>query len=303
VTPLVLTVPGCEAWTERLRPRLAGQAGRALVRQFPDGEVYVRLDDDVAGRDVVLVGGLDQPDRKVMPLLFLAATARELGARSIGLAAPYLAYMRQDHRFHPGEGITSAYFARLLDGAVDWMVTVDPHLHRRSTLAEIYRMPTTVVPSAPAIAAWIADAVPSPCIVGPDQESAQWATVVADRLGAPHMILTKIRTGDREVSISQPSLAPLVDRTPVVIDDIISTGRTMIETVLQLRRIGTPPPICVGIHGVFADRALDDLLAAGAGAVVTCNTIDHATNRICVADALAAAIRHHLGTGSTPATV
>jgi ribose-phosphate pyrophosphokinase len=294
--PIVYAVPGSEACAERLRPRIEGQAGRAVVRLFPDGETYVRLEDELAGRDVVLVCGLDRPAEKVLPLLFLASTARELGARRIGLVAPYLAYMRQDHRFHPGEGITSVYFARLINEAVDWLVTVDPHLHRRAALEEIYTVPTTIAHAAPAIAAWIAGAIEAPVIIGPDQESAQWASVVADRIGAPHMILTKIRFGDREVSISQPSLAPLVDRQPVIVDDIISTGRTMIETVKQLVRIGTPPPVCVGIHGVFADRAHDDLLAAGAGAVVTCNTIEHLSNKIVVDDALAAAVRARLAT-------
>lgn len=292
--PIVFAVPGSEACAERLRPRIEGQAGRGLIRQFPDGETYLRVDEDVAGRDVVLVCGLDRPEAKILPLLFLADTVRELGARKVGLVAPYLAYMRQDHRFHAGEGVTSVYFAKLVNQAVDWLVTVDPHLHRRASLDEIYRIPTTTVAAAPAIAAWIAASVPDPCVIGPDQESAQWAAVVADSIGAPHMILTKIRTGDREVSISQPSLAPLVDRTPVIIDDIISTGRTMIETIKQLVRIGTRPPVCVGIHGVFADRAHDDLYAAGAGSVVTCNTIEHLSNRICVAEALAAGVRTRL---------
>ena len=110
------------------------------------------------------------------------------------------------------------------------------------------------------------------------------------------MILTKIRHGDRDVSVSMPALAPLVDRNPVVIDDIISTGRTMIETVHQLKRIGTPAPICVGIHGVFVAGALDDLLGAGAASVVTCNTIEHPTNKICVGDVLATAVRARLAT-------
>ncbi|HVV84940.1 MAG TPA: ribose-phosphate pyrophosphokinase [Kofleriaceae bacterium] len=292
--PIVFAVPGCEAWADRLCTRLDVPRGKAVVRQFPDGETYLRVEDDVAGRDVVLACGLDRPDQKTLPMLFLAETVRELGARRVGVVAPYLAYMRQDHRFHPGEGITSAYFGRLVSRAVDWLVTVDPHLHRRAGLDEIYSIPTTIVQSAPAMAAWIAGAIEAPVIIGPDQESAQWAAVVAERLGAPHMILTKIRFGDREVSISQPTLAPLVDRTPVIVDDIISTGRTMIETIKQLVKLGTPPPVCVGIHGVFADRAHDDLYAAGAGSVVTCNTIEHLSNKICLADAVAAAVRARL---------
>ena len=292
--PIILAVPGSEGAAERLRTRVDGELGVALVRHFPDGETYVRIHSEVRGRDVVLVCGLHRPDDKLLPLLFLAETARELGARRVGLVAPYLAYMRQDHRFHPGEGITSTYFAKLLNRTFDWLITVDPHLHRRSTLDEIYEIPTTIVHAAPAIAAWIAATVPAPVIIGPDQESAQWAAVVADAIGAPHVILTKIRHGDRDVSVSMPALAPLVDRNPVVIDDIISTGRTMIETVHQLKRIGTPAPICVGIHGVFVAGALDDLRGAGAAAVVTCNTIEHPTNTICVGDVLATAVRARL---------
>ena len=292
--PIILAVPGSEGAAERLRTRVDGELGVALVRHFPDGETYVRIHSEVRGRDVVLVCGLHRPDDKLLPLLFLAETARELGARRVGLVAPYLAYMRQDHRFHPGEGITSIYFAKMLNRTFDWLITVDPHLHRRSTLDEIYEIPTTIVHAAPAISAWIAATVPAPVIIGPDQESAQWAAVVADAIGAPHVILTKIRHGDRDVSVSMPALAPLVDRNPVVIDDIISTGRTMIETVHQLKRIGTPAPICVGIHGVFVAGALDDLVGAGAASVVTCNTIEHPTNKICVGDVLATAVRARL---------
>ena len=294
--PIVLAVPGSEGAAERLRSRLDAELGLALVRHFPDGETYVRIHSDVKDREVVLVCGLHRPDDKLLPLLFLAETARELGATRVGLVAPYLAYMRQDHRFHPGEGVTSVYFARMINRTIDWLVTVDPHLHRRAALEEIYTIPTSIVHASPAIAAWIAEHVPAPVIIGPDQESAQWAAVVADAIGAPNVILTKIRHGDRDVSVSMPSLAPLVDRNPVVIDDIISTGRTMIETVNQLKRIGTPAPVCVGIHGVFVAGALDDLMGSGAASVVTCNTIEHPSNRICVGDLLAAAVRTRLDT-------
>ncbi|WP_164119514.1 ribose-phosphate pyrophosphokinase-like domain-containing protein, partial [Stenotrophomonas maltophilia] len=85
---------------------------------------------------------LAQPNEKILPLIFAAATARELGAARVGLVAPYLAYMRQDRRFNPGEAVTSRQMAHLVSGAFDWMVTVDPHLHRYSDLSEIYSIPT-----------------------------------------------------------------------------------------------------------------------------------------------------------------
>lgn len=293
-SPVVFAVPGCEVASERLRARLPSEAGQTVVRTFPDGEVYVRIDSPVAGRDVVLVGSLDRPGDKLLPLLLLAATAKDLGARRVGLVAPYLSFMRQDSRFNPGEGVTSAYFARLLSDAVDWLVTVDPHLHRWQSLDAIYRIPTGVAHAAPAIAAWVSREVARPLLVGPDAESEQWVAAVAVECAAPYVILEKIRRGDRDVSVSAPDVSAHGGRTPVLVDDIISTARTMIETVLQLARAGMAAPICVGVHGLFAAGAFEDLRAAGAARIVTCNTITHESNAICVFDAVAAATRQLL---------
>lgn len=78
---------------------------------------------------------LNQPDTKLLPLYFLSQTAKELGGKSTAIVAPYLAYMRQDKRFQAGEGITSTYFAKLISSFADFLITIDPHLHRRSTLS------------------------------------------------------------------------------------------------------------------------------------------------------------------------
>ena len=167
----------------------------------------------------------------MLPLLFAAATARELGASRVGLVAPYLAYMRQDRRFKPGEAVTSRQVARLLSDAFDWLVTVDPHLHRYSSLADIYSIPTHVVHAAPLIAEWIKANVTNPLIIGPDSESEQWVAAVASDVGAPYSVLEKVRHGDRDVEIRLKDLEQWKGRTPVLVDDIISTGRTMIEAV------------------------------------------------------------------------
>jgi ribose-phosphate pyrophosphokinase len=289
--PIVIAVPGCEAHAQRLGPRLDGEDAAIEVRKFPDGEIYVRIDTPVAGKDVVLVCGLDKPGDKILPLLFLAATARDLGARRVGLVAPYLSFMRQDSRFKPGEGVTSTYFAQLLSGQVDWLVTVDPHLHRWGSLDAIYKIPSRVAHAAPAIAAWIQREIERPVLVGPDAESEQWVAAVAALCDAPFVVLEKVRRGDRDVEVTPPDLAKHRGRTPVLVDDIISTARTMIATIGHLGRAGAPAPVCVGIHGVFADRAHDDLLAAGAARIATCNTILHASNAIDVDDAIAAEAR------------
>ena len=292
--PVVFALPACHALAADLAPRLDAEAGALTLRHFPDDETYVRLDTDVAGRAVVIACTLDRPDDKLVPILYAAATAKELGAVSVGLVAPYLAYLRQDRRFQPGEGVTSRYFARVLSAAVDWLVTVDPHLHRYTSLAEVYTIPTRVVHATQPIAAWIRTQVPHALLIGPDGESAQWVAAVAQAVEAPWLTLEKIRRGDRDVEVSVPDIERHRDRTPVLVDDIISTAHTQIAAVGHLRRAGLAPPVCVGVHAIFAGNAYRALQNAGAARIVTCNTIAHPSNAIDVSALVAGGVRELL---------
>ncbi len=278
--PLLFAMPGNEQFTARLAELLNAEVGALSTRRFPDGETYIRLDSDVVTRSVTLVCTLDRPDDKALRLLLAADAARGLGAVSVGLVAPYLAYMRQDRRFLPGEAVTSQSFARLLSANFDWMVTVDPHLHRRSSMAEIYSIPVGVCHAAPRIAAWIRANVANPIVIGPDVESEQWVSAVAISAGAPFTTLEKNRRGDREVEIIVRDIDQWRDRQPVLVDDIISSGRTMEMAVGQLIARGFSAPAIVGVHGLFAENAFERLRAAGAGLIVSTNTVPHATNAI-----------------------
>jgi ribose-phosphate pyrophosphokinase len=287
---LVFALPGNEPLAAALAADLQADAGVLATRRFPDGETYLRFDTPLSGRKVVLACSLHHPDDHIMPLLFAAATARELGATEIGLVAPYLGYMRQDKRFQDGEALTSALFAKLLSPQIDWLVTVDPHLHRWHSLDQIYSVPSTVIPAAPLLAAWIKAHVENPVLIGPDAESEQWVSAVAGIASAPHVVLEKKRRGDRDVSVSIPNPAILHGRTPVLVDDIISTGHTMIAAVRHVLDQGLKPPVCVGVHAVFSGDAHAELLAAGVYRVVTTDTIPHASNLIRMSRTIAEAV-------------
>jgi ribose-phosphate pyrophosphokinase len=282
-------MPGNEAMAHTLAPMLATEVGQIELRSFPDGETYLRFMSNLSDRMLVIVCTLDRPDEKILPLLFAAATARELGATKIGLVAPYLAYMRQDRRFKPGEAVTSREVARLVSDRFDWLITVDPHLHRYGSLSEIYRVPTRVVHAAPLISQWIKANVSNPLIIGPDMESEQWVSAVAKEVDAPYSVLQKVRRGDRDVQISIRDMHDLDGRTPVFVDDIISSGRTMLEAVRLVMRPGAPKPVCVAVHGLFADQS-DTLLVQAGARVVTSNSIPHKTNDIDVGEILGSAI-------------
>ena len=285
--PLLVALPGAEHLATGLARASGAEVAGLDLRHFPDGETYLRYLSDPRGRPVIIVCPLDRPDAKALALFFAADAARDLGAVTVGLVAPYLAYMRQDRRFNPGEAVTSASFASLISAAFDWLVTVDCHLHRYGALSDIYAIPAVNLGAAPLIAEWIVREVAHPVLIGPDAESKQWVGEVARLAKAPYEVLQKIRHGDRDVEVSLPDVSRWPGATPVLVDDIISSGETMRAALGHLAGSGLSPAVCIGVHGIFAADAHQRLLAAGACRIVTTNTIAHASNGIDVTGLLA----------------
>ncbi|MEL6662782.1 MAG: ribose-phosphate diphosphokinase [Pseudomonadota bacterium] len=289
--PLLFTLPGGGHLADRLAKAIGAEHGDLVLDAFPDGETYLRYHIDLAERDVILLAGLDRPNEKTLPVIFAAGAARSLGARSVGLAVPYLPYMRQDTRFNPGESVTSVHFAHVLSEMLDWLVTMDPHLHRRQCLSEIYSIRTQVTHAAPFIADWIAANVERPLIIGPDAESEQWVEPLSHLAGADFIVMEKHREASDSVTLSAPDLSPWTGHQVILIDDVISTAGTLATAVHHVLEAGLSPPLCVTIHGVFAAGALERLESAGADQIVTCNTIEHSTNAIDIAPALADGVK------------
>ena len=275
---------------------LAGTGGVLETRLFPDGETYLKIVTSVAGRHCIVVANLANPNDRFLPLTFLLETLRELGASSVGLVAPYLCYMRQDCRFHDGEAVTSRLFARMLSNHIDWLVTVDPHLHRYHSLADIYSVPSVRVEGTTALTDWLTNQ-PSLLLIGPDSESKQWVSRVATASGHPYVIGEKQRHGDRDVVVTLPDLSGYRDRTAVIIDDVISSGQTLLKCLRAAQQQGITRVNCAAIHGIFADNVDAVLMQSGLTELVTCNTIPHATNRIDVTPLLVPAIQSCLKAG------
>ncbi len=266
--------------------KLNGEIANYEVRNFPDGETYLRILSDCLNRDVIILANIHQPNCKLLPLVFLCEALKEMGCNSITLIAPYLPYMRQDIQFHPGEAVTSRFFAKLLSQYIDHLITIDPHLHRYHSLSQIYTCKTTVLQANPVIAEWIKNNVATPFIVGPDSESEQWAANVANMIACPFLILEKQRFGDKEVRVSAGCTEEFKGLTPVLIDDIISTGRTMIKTADWLANAGFCPPVCIGVHALFSEDALTVMQQAKIEKVLTCTTISHESNQIDISNLL-----------------
>lgn len=287
----MFALPGNETLVKNIAVAIQADLGDTEIRNFPDGETYVRILSNVEAKDVIIVCTLHHPDVKLLPLLFLCNLLRDLKVKSICLVAPYLAYMRQDKQFYPGEAVTSEYFAKLLSSLVDRLITIDPHLHRRISMKEIYSIPCEVLHADGLISQWVKKNIPDALLIGPDSESEQWVSEVAKNAGVPFIVLQKIRHGDRNVDVSVPNIQKYKDFTPVLVDDIISTARTMIETVKHLKKAGMKPPVCIGVHPVFSENAYLDLVNCGIGKIITCNTIMHESNGIDISELVSSVIK------------
>jgi ribose-phosphate pyrophosphokinase len=286
MSALIIPMPGNEGIATGVANAGGFDLGAIETRHFPDGETYLRHLTPMVGRSIALVCTLADPDPKLAPLMFAAGAARELGARRVGLIAPYLAYMRQDRRFHDGEAVSARHFAAFLSATVDWLLTVDPHLHRLRRLEDVYAIPAKALHAAPLVAEWIRGAVRNPLLIGPDAESRQWVAEAAAIIGAPFVVAQKTRRGDRNVEVELPDLAPWRGRTPVLIDDVVSSGRSLLELARLLREAGFARPVCAVVHGLFAGDSFARL-SAECSMIATANTVPHASNRIDVSGIIA----------------
>lgn len=287
---ILFSLPGNMELTQLLAKQLMLGIGKAEIRSFPDRETYIRIDSEMNDKTAILICSLNDPNPKVVPLLFMARTLRDLGAKKLCLVSPYLPYMRQDKQFHAGEAITAVLFAQLISSYFDCMMTIDPHLHRIHKLSEVYSLSGLLTLHATKkISDWIVNHVSYPVLIGPDAESKQWVSEIADYHKLPFIIGEKQRLGDREVVTSLPKIKN-TGQTPVLVDDVISTGVSMCTVLNQLQLQGFKKALCIGVHALFDQETEKKLLFSGAEKVISCNTIIHKSNQIDISDLLAQGI-------------
>lgn len=275
----------------------AGRLGASLdlpvhevtVHRFPDNESLIRI--PASAQTVILYRSLDNPDHKLIELLLAASAARDGGAERVILVAPYLAYMRQDKAFHPGEAVSQKVIGGLLASYFDGLVTVDPHLHRVANLSEaIPGIPALSLSAAPLLAALI-DPKDNPIIIGPDNESRQWTEAIARPLGLETLIATKQRLGDRQVSLTIAEVERAKGRRAIIVDDMISSGRTLAETAKLLRQAGATSVEAIVTHCLADPDDLAFMAAQRIDRIVSSDSIDGPTSKAALAPLITRALR------------
>ncbi|MBM3232605.1 ribose-phosphate diphosphokinase [Candidatus Pacearchaeota archaeon] len=277
---LIAGFPDTREIAKRVAQSLGAHYTEVKVKDFPDSEFHIKLKKNPAHQTVVFITSITKdPDDKLIETILASGIAKDYGAKKVVVVATYFPYMRQDKHFKKYDSFSSKYILDMFKH-VDKLLVIDPHLHRIPKMEKL-------LPQAHAftvndlLVEYIKKRFKDDfSIVGPDEESAQWSQKIADKLGKKVVILKKTRFSSTHVKIKEKPLGKNI----IIIDDIISTGKTIVETIKMAKRQGANRIICMGIHGVLVNKA--DKHISKHAELITTNTIENKYAKIDVSPAI-----------------
>jgi ribose-phosphate pyrophosphokinase len=285
------SLPASASDAARLAGRLKLPLHKIDQHFFPDREIRVTI--GTVSSSAIIYASLDQPNDKLITLLLAAEALRRGGCTRIVLLCPYLCYMRQDTAFREGEAISQKAIGLLLSSVADRVITVDAHLHRTTDIANVFPgIESANLSATSAIAENLraADIDPATVVIGPDSESSRWAGDLAERLGLGHTVAQKRRHGDRSVEITFDQPGVIAGRPALLIDDIVSSGETMITCAKALAAAGATSIDAIVTHALFPAQLCDDMAQAGIRSIRSTHSVPHPTNSILLDDLYVAAL-------------
>jgi ribose-phosphate pyrophosphokinase len=232
--------------------RAGGEIAEVEIKKFPDGEKYVRVLS--SGEEATVIQSMYKPqDENIMEALILGDALRERGFERLRLVVPYLAYSRQDRVTKEGEPVSVRAVMRALGLYYDELYVVD--IHNPKTLRFFPGKAVNISP-ARAIAEYFREKLGDGIVLAPDKGARKRARAVAERLGLEFSHFEKRRISPTEVKM-RPVEVDVKGKNVLIVDDIISTGGTMIKAANLLREMGAGRVFVAATHGVFAEGAID----------------------------------------------
>jgi ribose-phosphate pyrophosphokinase len=278
-----MIVIGCSKSKElakKIAKKLKARYSELIVKKFPDNELKVRYNTNVKNQTIILVQSFyGSINDDLIETIFASYTAKDLGVKKVILVAPYFPYLRQDKRFNPGEAVSIHIIGDLADHFWDEIYIIDPHLHREKTLSHIFKIKAHRLTANPLIVDYIKKKIKNPVIIGPDWESYKWARKVAVKVGCESAIMKKRRYSARKVKVTLNKKIDIRSKNLIFIDDMISTGHTLLEAIKAMKKLGAKKVTCFAVHGILVENALQKLQRAGAK-VITTNTIPNKASKI-----------------------
>jgi ribose-phosphate pyrophosphokinase len=248
---------------EAIAAKLSFPLGKREVHRFPDGELHVEIQESVRGHDVYLVQPTSYPaERHLLELLLLADASRRAGAACLTAVIPYFGYARQDRRASGREAVAARLVADLLScgGLLERVILINVHT---AAIEGFFGIPVEHLSAVPMLVESVGVYADSgSVVVAPDLGAAKLAERYATPLGLPVAMVHKSRISGSEVSV-RGITGDVRGRKPIIVDDMISTGRTIEAAIGILLKEGCKPQITVvAIHGLFVGPAVECLSAA-----------------------------------------
>ncbi len=274
--------------SQQLSKTLAEKMGVSLanveVRRFPDTECYVRIHDDLAGEDVVVVQ-TSFPDDKVIELFLLQEAARTYDVKSLVTVVPYFGYARQDKQFNSGEPVSAKTLAKHLQLASDSLITVDIHEQK---IMDWFDIPAANVSGMPQIGEYLKSMGPE-IIIAPDKGAVELAQMAAEVVGCAWDYIEKTRIDGDTVEMKAKNL-DVSGKKVAIVDDIIATGGTIIKATEQLKSQGAVEVYAACTHGLFTKNAIPRLKEV-CDNVISTDTIENETSVVSVAEEIVKKIK------------
>ncbi|MEK6933417.1 MAG: ribose-phosphate diphosphokinase [Nanoarchaeota archaeon] len=286
---LIASFPETKHIGKKVAKVLKAKHTTIFVEDFPDSEFHLKLRKNPKNKTVVIINSITKdPDEKIIETILAAGVAKDFGAKKVVLVATYFPYMRQDKHFLKYDSFSSRHIIKLFSDFND-IFLLDPHLHRIKAPKELYWKAKRISANK-LIANFIAKKFKGDFIIlGPDEESTQWSSEIAKILGKNVVILKKIRKSPRFVKINKVNLG--IAKNVIIIDDIISTGRTLVETLKIAKEQGAKNLVCIGIHGIFAEGA--DKKIRKYARLITTNSIPNKYAKIDVSSVISDALKNY----------
>jgi len=287
MTILIASFPETKSVAIKVATALKAKHTNIISKKFPDNESHIKFSVNPKGKTVVIINSLSHnPNERIIETYLAASIAKDYQAKKIILMATYFPYMRQDTHFENYDSSSAKHISKLFS-IFDKVYTIDPHLHRISTMKKLSRSIQEITTNK-LIANYIKIHFKQEfTIVGPDKESQQWANRISKTLNTKAVILKKIRLSSTKVKIKSRPLGKNV----IIIDDIISTGNTIIETIKIAKAQGARRVTVIGIHGILLKDAAQKIKKHAE--LITTNTILNRYARIDVSSLISIELKRY----------
>ncbi len=289
-----VVVPGPSSQLLGLRISRCLKCGAIPIefKTFPDGEKYIRIKEEPKNRHAIVVQSTipPNPDQGIVELCFIIETLKELGVSKVTAVIPYFAYARQDKRFLPGEAVSGKIICKIIQNAgADEILTVDIHNKR---LFDYLSIPVRDLSAIPLLGEYLNKyKLTKPVIISPDEGAMNRAKSLAEFLGAEYVVLSKFRdkhTGEIETKSRE---IDVINRDVVVVDDIISTGGTMVKAIEIAKNQGAAKIYAACTHAILVGDSRFRILNAGVTEIIATDTVPSDVSLVSVAPIIAEALK------------